>query len=95
VANVSSPEEGVGGGGGEAPETNVLMSYYPPAPPKGTGFHRYVFVLLEGDAEESSKLKAPEERKHWGYGKKRHGVRDWAKENGLRVVGANFFYAEH
>lgn len=67
-----------------------LMSYYPPAPPPKTGKHRYVFVLLEGDSTE---LEAPKERPHWGYGKVRHGVEDWAKDNKLKVVGANFFYA--
>ncbi|KAK5944197.1 carboxypeptidase Y inhibitor [Knufia obscura] len=69
-----------------------LETYQPPTPPKKTGPHRYVFVLLEGDA---SSLKAPKERPHWGYGKERHGVRDWSKENDLKVVGANFFFAQH
>lgn len=69
-----------------------VKSYVPPAPPKKTGPHRYVFVLLEGDVSD---LKPPKERPHWGYGKERHGVRDWAEENGLTVVGANFFFAQH
>lgn len=78
-----------------APEPNILESYYPPSPPKGSGFHRYVFVLLEGNAADSWKLRPPAKRKHWGYGKSRHGVRDWAAEHGLEVVGANFFYARN
>jgi len=69
-----------------------LESYLPPAPPKKTGKHRYVFVLLEG---ETADLKAPKERPHWGYGKVRHGIRDWAEEHDLKVVGANFFFAQH
>ncbi|KAG9782029.1 hypothetical protein ABEF93_005571 [Exophiala dermatitidis] len=69
-----------------------LEEYLPPGPPPKTGPHRYVFVLLEGD---TSNLKAPSDRKHWGYGKPRHGVRDWAKENDLTVVGANFFFAQN
>ena len=69
-----------------------VESYVPPAPPKKTGPHRYVFVLLEGDV---SKMKPPKERPHWGYGKERHGVRDWSEENDLTVVGANFFFASH
>lgn len=69
-----------------------LMEYLPPTPPPKTGAHRYVFVLLTGDA---TNLKAPEDRKHWGYGKARHGVRDWAEENDLKVVGANFFFAQN
>ncbi|KAH6717740.1 putative carboxypeptidase Y inhibitor [Leptodontidium sp. MPI-SDFR-AT-0119] len=60
------------------------------APPK-TGYHRYVFVVLEGD---TTNLTAPEERRHWGTGKVRHGVRDWAGQEGLRVVGANWFVEE-
>jgi len=73
------------------PKAGELMEYLPPTPPPKTGPHRYVFVLLEGDP---SKLEAPSDRKHWGYGKARHGVRDWADENGLTVVGANFFFAQ-
>jgi phosphatidylethanolamine-binding protein len=69
-----------------------LKSYYPPAPPPKTGKHRYVFVLLEG---ESKDIEAPKKRPHWGTGKVRHGVRDWAKDNDLTVVGANFFYAQN
>ncbi|EXJ81780.1 hypothetical protein A1O1_07845 [Capronia coronata CBS 617.96] len=69
-----------------------LEEYLPPSPPPKTGSHRYVFVLLEGD---TSNLKAPSDRKHWGYEKPRHGVRDWAEENDLTVVGANFFFAQN
>lgn len=69
-----------------------VEEYLPPGPPPKTGAHRYVFVLLEGD---TSDLKAPSDRKHWGYGKVRHGVRDWAAENDLKVVGANFFFASN
>lgn len=64
----------------------------PPAPPERTGRHRYVFVLLNGDC---SNLTAPSERKNWGTGKERHGVRDWIKNETLSVVGANFFYAQN
>ena len=66
----------------------------PPSPPKKTGLHRYVFVLLEGD---NTNLTKPEDRKRWGapVERKGYGVREWADEEGLRVVGANFFYAKH
>lgn len=67
-----------------------LVEYLPPSPPPKTGKHRYVFVLLEGTTKN---LTAPKDRPHWGYGKIRHGVRDWAEENDLEIVGANFFYA--
>lgn len=69
-----------------------LESYLPPGPPPKTGPHRYVFVLLQGN---SSTPQSPKDREHWGYGKVRHGVRDWAKENNLTVVGANFFFAQN
>ncbi|KAH6670705.1 putative carboxypeptidase Y inhibitor [Halenospora varia] len=65
-----------------------FMKYQPPGPPPKTGYHRYVFVLLEGD---NTNLTAPRGRHRWGYDKQRSGVRDWAKEEGLEVVGANFF----
>jgi phosphatidylethanolamine-binding protein len=74
------------------PKAGELVEYKPPGPPPKTGPHRYVFVLLEGDTRH---VEAPSERQHWGYDKPRHGVRDWAKENGLKVVGANFFFAQN
>ncbi|KAI4132068.1 MAG: hypothetical protein LQ338_000926 [Usnochroma carphineum] len=77
-----------------------LMSYFPPAPPPKTGYHRYVFVLLapnsdNEDGRHDSGPKKPKERPHWGYGKVGKGVRKWAKDNGLIPVGANFFYARN
>ncbi|KAH7413284.1 putative carboxypeptidase Y inhibitor [Cadophora sp. MPI-SDFR-AT-0126] len=65
-----------------------LVEYKPPGPPPKTGYHRYVFVVLEGD---TTNLTAPDERQHWGTGKVRHGVRDWAEKEDLQVVGANWF----
>ncbi|EAS36938.3 D2 protein [Coccidioides immitis RS] len=90
VGNASNPRTSGGKSGGTS-----LEKYMPPSPPPGTGDHRYVFVLLKGDASNVGKLKAPKERKQWGYGKQRHGVRQWASEHGLEVVGANFFFAQH
>ncbi|KAL8766721.1 MAG: hypothetical protein Q9209_006590 [Squamulea sp. 1 TL-2023] len=77
-----------------------IMSYYPPAPPPKTGYHRYVFVLLAPklntkNIHEATDLKKPKERPHWGYGKVGKGVRAWAEDNGLAPVGANFFYAKN
>ena len=72
-------------------EDGELKGYKPPGPPPKTGPHRYVFVLLQGNG---TALKGPEERQHWGYGKTRQGVQRWADENGLEVVGANFFFAQ-
>lgn len=73
-------------------QSGELIEYKPPGPPPRTGAHRYVFVLLEGT---NSQLSRPRQRQHWGYEKVRHGVRDWAAENDLRIVGANFFFAQN
>jgi hypothetical protein len=62
-----------------------------PAPPRGTGPHRYVFLLLEG---VNTNLTKPEGRKRWGH-KNGFGVQGWAEDEGLVVVGGNFFYAKH
>jgi hypothetical protein len=40
-------------------------------------------------------LSKPKDRQHWGYGKERKGVREWAKENELVPVGANFIYSQN
>ncbi|KAL3421317.1 phosphatidylethanolamine-binding protein [Phlyctema vagabunda] len=69
-------------------DLDAVVDYKPPGPPAKTGYHRYVFLLLEGD---NANLTAPADRQHWGTGKERHGVRDWAAREGLKVVGANFF----
>jgi len=65
-----------------------LVKYKAPGPPPRTGYHRYVFILLEGP---NTNLTLPETRQHWGTGKEGHGVRDWAKTEGLVVVGGNYF----
>ena len=94
VSNWGGEDNGLGDGKGRS-GPKVLESYLAPKPPEGPGYHRYVFVLLQGEEEDAGKIEKPKKRKHWGYHKKRHGVRDWAEDNGLRVVGANFFYAKH
>ncbi|KAL8655671.1 MAG: hypothetical protein Q9210_000734 [Variospora velana] len=87
-------------GTGHSSSVKELMSYYPPAPPPKTGYHRYVFVLLASNPDDNGvrtvlEPKKPKERPHWGYGTVGKGVRDWAKDNGLIPVGATFFYAEN
>jgi len=73
-------------------EDTDIIEYKAPAPPEKTGHHRYVFILLEG---VNTNLTAPNDRKHWGHEKAGHGVRDWSKQEGLNVIGGNFFYARH
>lgn len=74
-----------------------VMPYKPPGPPPKTGPHRYIFVALapKNGTSKSLHLTKPEDRQHWGYDGERMGVREWAEENGLGVIGANFVYAEN
>lgn len=67
-----------------------IIPYFSPSPPPKTGLHRYVFVLLapsSGEENGDIKLKKPEDRTHWGYDKIGKGVKKWAKDNHLVVVG--------
>ncbi|RGP61086.1 hypothetical protein FLONG3_10641 [Fusarium longipes] len=74
-----------------------LVKYKAPAPPPKTGKHRYVFfafVAANGTTEKLH-LTKPKARKHWGSEDSGHGVREWAHQNGLAPVAANFIYAEN
>jgi phosphatidylethanolamine-binding protein len=66
-----------------------IMPWKPPGPPSKTGKHRYVFLVFAPANGTTKKLQLskPSDRQHWGTGKERHGVRDWAEENGLAPVG--------
>ncbi|KAJ8588360.1 PEBP-like protein [Rhizopogon salebrosus TDB-379] len=70
----------------------AVTPYYPPAPPKGTGPHRYVFLLYqEPSSDFSIPANAPErktepaDRRNWNAAK-------FADEYGLKLVAVNFFY---
>lgn len=69
-----------------------IMPWKAPGPPPKTGKHRYVFLLFApaNGTTDSLNLTKPEDRQHWGTGKERHGVRDWAIDNGLTPVGKSF-----
>lgn len=74
-----------------------VMPYMPPGPPPKTGKHRYVllaFAPINGTHAHLD-LSKPRHRKNWGTGKVRHGVRQWAYENGLVPVAANFVYSQN
>lgn len=67
--------------------------YEPPAPPAGTGLHRYVFLLFEepvsfsipkGAIEHVAALK---DRRSWN-------AQAFAEKYGLKLVGANFFVTQ-
>lgn len=66
-----------------------IMEYYPPGPPPKTWKHRYVFLGFApaNSTSQPLSLTKPKDRKRWGTGKERHGVRQWAEENGLVPIG--------
>ncbi|KAF2790875.1 PEBP-like protein [Melanomma pulvis-pyrius CBS 109.77] len=72
-----------------------VMEWKPPGPPPKTGKHRYVFLVYapRNGTQEPLHLTKPKDRQHWGTGEERGGVREWAKENELVPVGANFMYS--
>ncbi|RSL86531.1 hypothetical protein CEP51_002730 [Fusarium floridanum] len=73
-----------------------LVEYKPPAPPTGTGPHRYVFLAFipANGTRKRLHLTTPSGRIRWGSDTERTGVRDWANMNGLVPFAANFIYAE-
>jgi phosphatidylethanolamine-binding protein (PEBP) family uncharacterized protein len=82
-------------GGKEHQALTEIMPYKAPGPPPKTGKHRYVFVALapiNGTTERLS-LNKPKDRQRWGFEGERAGLREWARENGLGVVG-EFFCSE-
>jgi len=73
-------------------DSKDVLEFAGPAPPEGTGPHRYLLLLLQGDKTDA---QAPSERKKWGNSEQRTGVKQWAEQNGLKPVAANFFLSEH
>ena len=78
-------------------DLDEVMEWKPPGPPPKTGKHRYVFLVFapRNGTSLPLDLSKPKDRQHWGYGDERKGVREWAKENELVPVGANFIYAQN
>lgn len=74
---------------GHDQDLTEIMPYKPPGPPPKTGKHRYVFVALapKNGTTERLHLSTPSDRQRWGFEGERAGVREWAEENGLGVVG--------
>ena len=74
-----------------------VVEYKPPGPPPKTGKHRYVFLVFapRNGTTEPLQLSRPESRRHWGTGREGGGVREWAGENGLVPVAANFIYSQN
>jgi phosphatidylethanolamine-binding protein (PEBP) family uncharacterized protein len=73
----------------------TLLPYEGPAPPPGTGKHRYVFLLFKQDP--NVKYEAPSGRPTWGTDVPGSGVRDWLKKHkgDHKLIALNFFYAQN
>lgn len=82
--------------GGFVKVVHNVMPYIGPGPPKGTGLHRYIFLLYKQDPAVS--VSGVADRIKWGLGTPgtpvRVGVEKWATENKLSLLAANFFFAE-
>lgn len=73
---------------GQAPG-QTLTGYLGPAPPEGTGPHRYVFLVYKQPVDRTPVLGVDaEERPKFDIGK-------FVRDNELELVGANFYYAEN
>jgi phosphatidylethanolamine-binding protein (PEBP) family uncharacterized protein len=72
---------------------HTLCGYMGPAPPIGSGLHRYVFLVFKqsGDFDISKLDKCTEMDQH-----KNFIPGDWMKKNGLseELIAANFFLCE-
>lgn len=74
---------------------DVLVDYQGPAPPKGTGLHRYVWLLFEGGLSEKDVEKVNASRANWGYGTPATGVERFAAETNLgELIAVNYFVTE-
>lgn len=80
-------------GGKDHQALTEIMPYKAPGPPPKTGKHRYVFVALApvNGTTEKLNLSTPRDRQRWGFEGERAGLREWARENGLGVVGKSFY----
>ena len=74
---------------------NVVMKHIGPAPPAGTGLHRYVFLLYkQPSGVNSNTFTKIEDNFNWGYGAPREGAYRWSNANNLELLAANYFLAE-
>ncbi|KAF8812944.1 PEBP-like protein [Phlegmacium glaucopus] len=72
----------------------AITPYYPPAPPPGSGFHRYVFLLFQEPAggvnipkDNLEHNPSPASRRSWN-------AMAFADKHDLKLVGANFLLTE-
>ncbi|KAG0220982.1 hypothetical protein BGW41_007288 [Actinomortierella wolfii] len=70
----------------------TLTPYMGPAPPKGSGPHRYVFLLYKQTPNsDATLLSTPLSADHRGKFK----ASQFANQAGLELVGANYYFAEN
>ncbi|KAG6329447.1 hypothetical protein ID866_9642 [Astraeus odoratus] len=72
----------------------AVSPYYGPAPPPGTGPHRYILLLYREpatgviiDPHALERRNLPQDRGKWN-------AAAFAEQYGLKLVAANFFYIE-
>jgi len=78
--------------GSDVSKGEVLASYVGSGPPKGTGLHRYIFLVYK----QSSKLSADAEKAVGRMGRLKWVVKDFAKKYNLgEPVAGNFYRAQY
>ncbi|KAJ7079206.1 PEBP-like protein [Mycena crocata] len=81
---------------GEDPEaaavqtTPAVNEYRPPGPPKGSGIHRYTFVLFR-EPPDFSLPEGVSERDPTIEARRRWDAVEFAERNGLEIIGATFY----
>lgn len=80
--------------GSEVEKANTLVEYVGSGPPKGTGLHRYVFLLFEQKSGKlNSDMKIPKTSR---VGRLSFSIRKFAKDNNLgEPIAANFYQAQY
>lgn len=79
--------------GNDVAKGDTLAEYIGSGPPKGTGLHRYIFLLYE---QPSKMTSATHISKFSRNGRISFSIRKWAKENNLgEPVAANFYQAQY
>ncbi|PFH31766.1 phosphatidylethanolamine-binding protein [Besnoitia besnoiti] len=71
--------------------SKTYLEYAPPSPPKGSGPHRYVALVYVGSKAMLTGIPSTSHRRQWGGLKHAHAA---ATENGLELVGVEWFTAE-
>ncbi|KAH7884177.1 phosphatidylethanolamine-binding protein [Phlebopus sp. FC_14] len=66
--------------------------YHPPAPPPGTGPHRYVFLLYQEPSPDFSIAPDAPEHKNGARDRAKWSAQSFAQRYGLKLVGVNYFY---